>query len=233
MYAPPAIIATIDAVDCWGGDNLYGQNSPPSGSFLQVTAGNLFSCGLRTDHALACWGYNYYGQVSDTPAGQFKQVAAGTATACAISEDDQVRCWGRNDDGQASPPNFNLGDSPALFSFRGFYPFPEPEQEDPALNTAKAGSAVPLKFSLGGDQGLNVIKAGYPASRPLDCEQMNPRGDLEPVPSSGNSGLSYDPQNETYTYVWETDPAWAGTCRVLSLRLTDGTEHLVAFQFHY
>jgi hypothetical protein len=215
-------------VVCWGG-NLYGQSSPPPGAFLQITAGNLFTCGLRTDHTLACWGYDYYGQVSDTPAGQFKQVAAGTSHACAIREDEQVYCWGRNNAGQTNVPV--LGDSRALFAFRGIYPHLEPEQEDPTLNTAKAGSAVPLNFSLGGDKGLNVIAAGYPASRPLDCEQMDPRGDLEPVQSSGNSGLSYDPQNETYTYVWETDPDWAGTCRVLALKLVDGTVHLAPFQF--
>jgi hypothetical protein len=224
-----AIGALNSDVVCWGG-NLYGQSSPPRGAFLQITAGNLFTCGLRTDHTLACWGYNFYGQVKNTPAGQFKQVAVGTAHACAISEDDHVYCWGRNDAGQANPPN--LGGSRVLFPFQGFYPPLAPQQADPpTLNVAEAGSAVPLNFSLGGDKGLNVIAAGYPASRPLDCEQMDPRGDLEPVQSSGNSGLSYDPQNETYTYVWETDPDWAGTCRVLALKLVDGTVHLAPFQF--
>lgn len=223
-----AISAVTGGVYCRG-SNTYGQSNPPSGAFLQVAAGKLFTCGIRTDHTLACWGYNFYGQVSNTPAGQFKQVAAGTGHACAISVDNQVYCWGRNDVGQAIPPN--LFESHVPFDFHGFYPFSEAEQDDPTLNTVKAGRAVPLKFSLGGDQGLNVIEAGSPASQPLDCEQMDPRGDLEPVQSS--SGLTYDPQNEKYTYLWETEPDWAGTCRILSLTLTDGSVHLVAFQFHY
>ena len=38
-----------------------------------------------------------------------------------------------------------------IYDFGGFYP---PVNPAPALNQAKAGSAIPLKFSLGGDQGL-------------------------------------------------------------------------------
>ena len=114
------------------------------------------------------------------------------------------------------------------FDFEGFYPPVEPE---PTLNAVKAGSAVPLKFSLGGDKGLNVIDAGYPASRPLVCATLDPSGDLQPTQPAGRSALSYDAKSDQYTYVWKTDKTWAGTCRVLALQLVDGTEHLVAFQF--
>ena len=44
-------------------------------------------------------------------------------------------------------------DTPA-YNFRGFF---APVQADPVLNVVKAGSSVPLKFSLGGDQGLKVL----------------------------------------------------------------------------
>jgi len=43
--------------------------------------------------------------------------------------------------------------------------------------------------------------------------------------------LGYDAASGQYTYVWKTEKAWAGQCRVLSLELTDGTEHLAAFKF--
>jgi Regulator of Chromosome Condensation (RCC1) repeat protein len=220
--------------ECWGG-NLYGQSSPPSGAFLQLSAGNLFTCGLLTDHTLACWGYNFYGQVKDTPSGTFKGVAAGYGHACAW-DDYHVSCWGRNDHGQATPifclPGSACGGHPPGFAFQGFYPPLAPEQADPpALNVAEAGSAAPLKFSLGGNYRLDVIAAGYPASQALDCNQFGPSGVLEPVQSAGGHGLSYDAQSGTYTYVWKTDRAWAGTCRVLALKLVDGTEHLAAFRF--
>ncbi len=222
-------------VDCWGSD-LYRQSSPPHDyDFLQVSAGHLFTCGVQVDYSVACWGYNFYRQVADRPpsTSKFKRVAAGYGHACAM-DDYRVSCWGRNDHGQATP-NYCLGAEcgppRGIFAFQGFYPPVEAEQADPTLNTAKAGSAVPLKFSLGGNMGLNVIGAGYPASRPLDCDRLDPSGALEPVQSAGNHGLSYDPQSGSYTYVWKTDKAWAGTCRVLALKLVDGTEHLAPFRF--
>lgn len=223
-------IWTDGAAQCWG-QNVYGQSIPAPGAYLQVSAGHLFTCGIRSDHTLACWGYDFYGQVTDTPAGTFKQVASGYGHACAISEDDRVYCWGRKDQRQTTPVLGLTGPPPMLFAFQGFYPPVEAEQVIPLLSTAEAGSAVPLKFSLGGDQGLNVIVAGYPASRPLDCNLLDPRGTLEPVQSAGNRGLSYDTQSESYTFVWKTEKDWAGTCRVLALRLIDRTEHLAAFRF--
>ena len=49
------------------------------------------------------------------------------------------------------------------FPFQGFFRPLAPDTGDvPVLNVVKAGSSVPLKFSLGGDQGLNVSAPGYP-----------------------------------------------------------------------
>ncbi len=114
------------------------------------------------------------------------------------------------------------------YLFDGFY---SPVKSDPLLNVVKAGSAVPLKFSLSGDKGLDVIEAGYPASGSLDCKLLDPDADLVATQATGKSGLAYDPGSDQYTYVWNTDQAWAGTCRYLSLRLVDGTERRAAFQF--
>ena len=216
------------AVTCWGG-NAYGQSSPPGANFIEVSAGNLHTCGIRSgDHSLACWGYNFYGQVKNAPAGYFKQVTSGMGHSCAITGTSEVYCWGRNDHKQATVPVVGGPGGGVTFDFEGFYAPVEPE---PTLNAVKAGSAVPLKFSLGGDKGLNVIDAGYPASRPLACATLDPSGDLQPTRPAGQSRLSYDAESGQYTYVWKTDKVWAGTCRVLALQLVDGTEHLVAFQF--
>ena len=37
------------------------------------------------------------------------------------------------------------------------------------LNAVKAGSAIPVKFSLGGDHGLDVFEADYPKSQGIQC----------------------------------------------------------------
>jgi hypothetical protein len=115
-----------------------------------------------------------------------------------------------------------------IYDFGGFYPPVEPA---PALNTAKAGSAIPLKFSLAGDQGLDVIADGYPASQAVDCETLETNGSLEPAEPPGQSGLSYAAENGGYSYGWKTSKEWAGTCRALVLRLVDGTDHPAYFRF--
>src|SRR6185295_6038373 len=57
------------------------------------------------------------------------------------------------------------------YSFTGFF---QPVDNLPTLNVASAGSAIPVKFSLGGNQGLNIFAAGYPASSPIDCDANDP-----------------------------------------------------------
>jgi hypothetical protein len=71
---------------------------------------------------------------------------------------------------------------------------------------------------------------GAPTSGSLDCDLLDSSGEFELVQPAG-AGLTYDPGSGQYTYVWKTEKEWAGTCRVLSLQLVDGTEQLAAFRF--
>ncbi len=106
--------------------------------------------------------------------------------------------------------------------FSGFFP-----PIGPGLNPAKAGSAVPVKFSLGGDRGLAILEDGYPASVQVDCVTGAPIG--SPVPTRSDDGLTF--ANGQYSYVWKTDGSWAGTCRQLQVLLVDGTLHTALFRF--
>lgn len=115
-----------------------------------------------------------------------------------------------------------------IFDFDGFYP---PVKPEPALNNARAGQTIPLKFSLAGDQGLAVIAAGYPASQDINCRTHQPVGELEPAERPGKSGLSYAAGNDWYHYGWQTQKAWSRTCRALVIQLIDGTEHVAYFTF--
>lgn len=89
-------------------------------TFLSVSAGNLFSCGVGIDTAPAatnkayCWGLQTNGrlgngqtaaanqqvpiQVSDIT--NVAQVSAGSAHACAILSTGKAYCWGLNANGQ-------------------------------------------------------------------------------------------------------------------------------------
>ena len=41
----------------------------------------------------------------------------------------------------------------------------------------------------------------------------------------------YDRDTRRYHYNWKTDKAWAGTCRVFTMTLIDGSTHVVHFRF--
>jgi probable HAF family extracellular repeat protein len=114
------------------------------------------------------------------------------------------------------------------FAFAGFF---SPVDNPPTVNVTKAGSAVPVKFSLGGDFGLAVFASGYPVSGAVACDSGAPTSEIEQTVTANGSSLSYDTITQTYTYVWKTDKAWAGTCRQLVVGFADGSQHQASFQF--
>jgi probable HAF family extracellular repeat protein len=114
------------------------------------------------------------------------------------------------------------------FTFTGFF---TPIQNLPVVNRVKAGQGVPVKFSLGGDQGLNIFAVGFPSSQQIACDGSAPIDEVETTVTAGGSSLSYDATTDVYSYIWKTESSWAGTCRSLSLRLIDGSEHTAHFRF--
>jgi len=115
-----------------------------------------------------------------------------------------------------------------FFNFSGFFP---PVDNWPKLNKRNAGANVPVKFSLGGDQGLDVLVPGYPKSQEIPCNNPNVEvAGTDPTISTG-SGLTYDPGSDQYQYNWKTERMWEGTCRQLVVKLKDGSFHRANFEF--
>ena len=114
-----------------------------------------------------------------------------------------------------------------LFNFGGFH---SPIETFPALNIANAGSSIPIKFSLSGDKGMNILAPGYPASSAVPCDEAEPGSTIEETITPG-SGLTYDAATDQYSYVWKTEKSWRRTCRILILKLADGSEHYARFSF--
>ena len=93
-----------------------------------------------------------------------------------------------------------------------------------------------MKFSLGGDMGLDVFYAEadgstYPRSAAMPCGSTDPVDPIEQTVAASSSGLSYDEASGRYNYVWKTSGAWAGTCRQLVVKLDDGSTHRANFKF--
>jgi len=116
----------------------------------------------------------------------------------------------------------------AQYNFTGFF---QPVASLPTMNVAKAGSAIPVKWSLGGYQGMDICAAGYPASGPIPSDPTQVTEAIEETVTAGNSSLNYDAGAGQYVYVWKTQKAWAGTSRQLVIKLKDGTYHRANFKF--
>ena len=151
---------------------------------------------------------------TDFPSGYAFPV--GTTTVTATATDDA---------GNQSTCQFNVT---VLYNFTGFF---SPVSNPPVYNEVKAGQGIPIKFSLSGNKGLNIFAAGYPASQQINCADNAPINVLEETETSGGSSLTYNAGSDTYQYNWKTEKSWAGTCRVLVVKLADGTEHIAYFKF--
>jgi hypothetical protein len=115
-----------------------------------------------------------------------------------------------------------------LYNFTGFF---SPVANLPTLNQVNAGRAIPVKFSLSGNKGLNIFPVGSPSSQQIACDSGAPVADVQETSTAGSSSLSYDAGSDQYNYVWKTDSAWAGTCRQFVLQLNDGSFHYARFKF--
>lgn len=120
---------------------------------------------------------------------------------------------------------FVLGIPTVQYAFQGFL--------DPVSNTSVnkefAGTIVPIRFRLGGDQGMSVIASGSPTSGVTACTVGATPTASQPATAAAT--LTYVRATGTYWYWWKTDKSWAGTCRQFSLTLADGTVHTATFKF--
>lgn len=140
-----------------------------------------------------------------------------------------VTCTATDNAGNTASATVNYT---VAYPWTGFF---QPVDNYPVVNTVNAGQGIPVKFSLGGDYGLSIFASGYPASQKVNCGSSGSGGSTSPIEETvtpGNSTLQYNAATQTYTYIWKTDKAWAGSCRQLIVRLIDGTNHIALFQFN-
>jgi hypothetical protein len=140
---------------------------------------------------------------ANSPAPQDNVGHTGTAAACAYS---------------------------VVYNWTGFF---QPVDNLPLWNSAKAGSGIPVKFNLGGNQGLNILKSGYPKITQIACPTGATPDPIETyiTDTAGGSALTYDTTALQYIYVWKTQKTWAGKCFSFDLGLIDGTSRTFQVQF--
>ncbi|MEZ4632627.1 MAG: PxKF domain-containing protein [Deinococcales bacterium] len=75
---------------------------------------------------------------------------------------------------------------------------------------------------------MGLIFLTLPSSKQVTCT-----GDAlgsEQLASS-QQGLKYDPFDGQYSFLWQTDKAWKGTCREFILAFDDGSYQQARFSF--
>ncbi len=138
-----------------------------------------------------------------------------------------VNCSATDGHGNTAHSAFNVNVTQS-YNWTGFY---QPVDNLPTVNAVKAGGAVPVKFSLSGYQGLDIMAIGSPTSVPMTCDSTATTDDITDTITAGSSSLTYDAATAQYIYAWKTEKAWAGTCRQLRLSLKDGSVHVANFKF--
>ena len=118
----------------------------------------------------------------------------------------------------------------STYDFNGFF---QPIDMNGVWNQVQAGSAIPAKFSLNGDQGMSILSTDSPnpTFAFTSCPAGAPTDPLEQTVTAGASSLTYDPTADQYIYVWKTDKRWAGKCGTFTMKLADGTSHSANFSF--
>jgi hypothetical protein len=160
---------------------------------------------------------------SDSLSGLASQTCGSVDTSSVGGK--SVSCTATDNAGNSASANASYQ---VIYNFTGFF---SPVNNLPTLNQVKAGQAIPVKFSLGGNQGLNILASGSPSSQTITCGSGLAIDDIEVTVTAGGSSLSYDVATNTYSYVWKTNKAWANTCRQLIVTLADGTQHSAHFKF--
>jgi len=117
-----------------------------------------------------------------------------------------------------------------VYTWKGFFK-PVTNSSSSKLNLVHAGDLIKIGFGLDGNQGLGVLAGGSPSSTEVSCPSWAPHS-VKAAGQGSSTGLTFGSSSHHYYYGWQTEAAWAGTCRTFSLQLSDGTAaHTATFMF--
>jgi hypothetical protein len=229
--APGPISVTVVARDNAGNETsvthtltvvLDKDSTPPKIELLSPLDGAVY---LLKEEVRADYG------CSDEEGGSGLAVCAGPVADGA-----------RIDTASVGPHQFTVeaadragNTSTATASYRVIYDFDGflwPVRNRPRSNKRTAGSAVPIRFMLSGNLGLDVVEEGWPQVAKVDCKIPGEPESGDPVRRSPWFKQVIARGRKThYLFLWKTEKSWAGTCRQFMLKLTDGTVKRANFNF--
>jgi len=116
----------------------------------------------------------------------------------------------------------------ATWNFTGFL---WPVRDLPSINVARAGLVIPIRFGVGGDRGSSVFSDDSPRSAAVPCTGSGGAGPSLPTSSLANIPVKYVSFTDRYFYAWKTERSWAGSCRLFTIDLADGSSYSARFDF--
>lgn len=125
----------------------------------------------------------------------------------------------------------NTASATVSYSVRaGFAGFQQPI-DNSALNVAKAGKAVPVKWRIVDADGTPVTSwpTATLTATSLSCSLGSSPDQIEEY-APGASGLQ-NLGDGYYQFNWATPKSYANSCKTLHLALGDGADHTAEFQF--
>lgn len=119
-----------------------------------------------------------------------------------------------------------------IYDFLGAGGFAAPIKGDATVNTAKAGSTVPVKWQLPDGNGSFIYSLGAVSAVQFQqsaCEGFGALENTVPTEATSTSGLHYDPTTNQYVYNWKTAKSMSGNCYTMILRFNDGSDYRANF----
>jgi hypothetical protein len=211
-----------------------GSSVGPVGSytFSNVTAAHTIAASFAINTYTLTYTAGTGGLISGTSPQTVDYDASGTAVTAVPNAGYHFVKWS---DGSTANPRTDTHVMASIsvsatfrFNWTGFF---QPVDNLPGLNSVKAGQAIPVKFSLGGNQGLNIFVTGYPSTGVYTCGSTANADPITQTVTAGDSSLTYDSSGNQYVYVWKTDKSWSSQCRTLTLKFVDGSVQQANFVF--
>jgi hypothetical protein len=220
----------VHTVECTATDTKGAVESDSTTFTVVDSTGPVFATGSYGDISVAPTSGAGAQVTYATPTAS--DAVSGASVTCAPPSGSTfavgttvVTCTATDDGGNTTQITFTVS---VRYGYGGFL---QPVDERPTFNVVRAGGGVPVKFSLDGDQTMNIFTAGYPKSERIVCTSTADTDGVETTVAAGGSSLQYDALTDTYTYVWKTEKAWHGTCRQLVLKFRDGSYARANFDF--
>lgn len=215
------------ATGTFSGTDTHSWQDLTFASPVPIQAGHTYVASYHVSDMQYAIEYGFFATTGYT-------VGPITALSSPVSGGNGVYCYDNDPTNCANfPVNTYLDTNYWVTPLWGyaFSGFSQPVDNLPTLNVAKAGSAIPVKFSLGGNQGLSIFRAGYPQLTTVSCNTNALTDTIETTVTAGGSSLQYDATTDQYTYVWKTSTTGVGTCVQFDLGLNDGSRHTFVVQF--